>query len=184
MTDKIKALINTMQEYSNKQEYEKANKVLINIYSELYKEKEFGKEWLDNFLSGINNTTIKDTFDYITGNSVRLDPEEIGFSKFLKLTIDVNEKLKKLKRTDDYIKRKVIAEEMVYSGQTIPVKWKGKKPNRAFLDIALKVNPSICKAEIERREKVKLWKALESNKIRESETIKRKIKELKELSLK
>lgn len=46
---------------------------------------------------------------------------------------------------------------------------RSKKPNRAFLDIANKVNPSLCRGELERRERVMMWKAIESGKKEEIE---------------
>ena len=183
MTDEIKKLIKEMEFYSSSQNYEKAQDILSEIKKRLYEEKTFGKEWLEDFLSGRREITIKDTFDYITGNAVRLSPDIYGFSTILNLTISVNERTNKIKTHDDYTTRKIIAEEMVCneipvisaSGRKAP---KYSKPNRAFLDIALKVSPSICKGEISRREKVKLWKAIE---LKDEKEIKRLTKEIKEL---
>lgn len=187
MNDEIKELIRKMEEYSSSQEYEKAQDTLSKIINKIY-EPETGiiksGEWFEEFLSGKHREeTIKDTFNYITSHAVRLSPEVYGFSTILNLTISVNERINKTSRRDDYTIRKIIAEEMVCNEiSVIPASGKKaqkyKKPNRAFLDIALKVNPSICKGEISRREKVKLWKAIES---KDENEIKRLTKEIKEL---
>lgn len=183
MNDEIKELIKKMEEYSSSQEYEKAQDTLSEIQKKIYGEKEFEEEWLKVFLSGKKEETIKDTFNYITSHAVRLSPNIYGFSTILNLTISVNERINKTSKRDDYTIRRIIAEEMVCNEiSVIPASGKKaqkyKKPNRAFLDIALKVNPSICKGEISRREKVKLWKAIES---KDEDEIKRLTKEIKEL---
>ena len=53
---------------------------------------------------------------------------------------------------------------------------RSKRPNRAFLDIAHKVNPSLCSSELERREKVMMWKAIESGKKEEIEKARERLK--------
>jgi hypothetical protein len=52
----------------------------------------------------------------------------------------------------------------------------GAKSNRAFLDIANKVNSSLCRDELERREKVLIWKAIESGRIEEIEKARERLK--------
>lgn len=186
MNDKIKELVHKMEEYASRQEYEKSQEVLSEIKNNIREEKELGKEWLDKLLSGKRKETIKDTFDYITGNAVRLSQDVYGFSNILNLSLSSNERINNTNVRDDYTKRKIIAEEMVCNGLSVIASSGRKspkytKPNRAFLDIALKVNPSICKSEISRRERVKLWKAIESNDETEVKRITKELKELKYL---
>jgi len=177
MKDKIKNLISLMEELAGKQEYESAQKVLDSIKEELTKQedlsKKYGKDW-NPFVK--TEPTIRNTYDVITGYSIRLNPDFYKFSDLLGLLSQVTERLKTIKRADDYTVRKIVAEELVCNNMIIPKTYKGKKPNRAFLDVAYKVNPDLCKLELERREKVKLWKAIESGK---KEEIKKASKEVR-----
>ncbi len=163
MADKIKELIKQMEDFAEKQQYEEAQKTLVRIKDELVRTKDlsekYGKDWKP-FLK--EEPTIQNTYDIITGHSIRLNPEQFKFSDFLGLLSDVTTRFGDVQKHDDTKIRKIVAEEMVCKGMTIPQTYKGKKPNRAFLDIAYTVNPYVCKSELERREKVKLWKAIES----------------------
>lgn len=156
--DIIMPLIDEMTSLSNNQEYEKAQEILCKIKEEL-------KSSRSNFPFRIE--TIKDVYDLIACNSIRLDLKDYSFPTFLGLIINVYDRKdelqgKKYSDTDNH--RKIVAEEMVKLGITVPVKWKGIKPNRRFLDIAHKVNPFIADKELERRQKVMLWKAIEGGK--------------------
>lgn len=69
---------------------------------------------------------------------------------------------------------------MACLGMAIPESKGGKlgkrgKPNRAFLDIAHKINPFICRSELDRREKVMMWKAIESGKKEEIDKARRRL---------
>ena len=48
--------------------------------------------------------------------------------------------------------------------------------DRIFLDIANRVNPSLCRGELERREKVMMWKAIEGGKKEEIEKARERLK--------
>lgn len=50
------------------------------------------------------------------------------------------------------------------------------KPNCTFMDITLQVNSSVCKDELERREKVKLWKAVETGDKKKIEYAKKELR--------
>lgn len=163
--DTIKPLIDDMDMLSEGLEYENAQIVLENIKKEL-------KESKSNFPFDI--LTIKDVYDMIISHPIRLCPEDYSFSDFLGLIVSVHKRkgeLKGGKYSDIDRQRKIVAEEMVKLGIVIPSKWKGIKPNRRFLDIAHGVNPFIANKELERRERVILWKAIENghtDKIKES----------------
>lgn len=166
--DDIKPLIDQMDEFSEKQYYEKAKEVLDKIKEELKKPSAGIGEWLH-----IRNVqTIKDVNDLVISHSIRLNPENYKFSDFLGLLVNVYSRKNEIqgaRYSDIDRQRKVVAEEMVCLCLTVPESKGGKigksgKPNRAFLDTAHKVNPFIACKEIERREKVMMWKAIESGK--------------------
>lgn len=166
--DAIKPLIDQMDEFSEKQYYEKAKEVLDNIKEELKKPSTDKGEWLH--IGDVQ--TIKDVRNLITSNSIRLNPDNYKFSDFLGLLVNVYSRKSELQGagySDIDRQRKVVAEEMACLSLIIPESKGGRggksgKPNRAFLDIAHKVNPFIACKEIERREKVMMWKAIESGK--------------------
>lgn len=154
--DTIKPLIDDMDRLSENLEYEKAQIVLENIKEEL-------KESKSNF--PLNILIIKDVYDMIISYPIRLDPENYSFSDFLGLMVSVHKRKDELKGgrySDIDRQRKVVAEEMVKLGIIIPSKWKCVKPNRRFLDIVHQINPFIANKELERRERVILWKAIEN----------------------
>lgn len=173
--DTIKPLVEKMDKFSESLEYEKAQEVLNNIKKEL-------KESKSNF--PFNILTIKDTYDLIMSNSIRLDPENYSFSDFLGLVISVHNRrheLKGMRYSDINRQRKIVAEEMACLGMTVPDNRGGKggksgRPNRAFLDVAHKINPFIACKEIERREKVMMWKAIESGKKEEIENARKRLR--------
>lgn len=155
--DSIEPLIEEMDRLSENLEYEKAQIVLQKIKKELSDENT-----KSNFPFRI--LTMKDVYNLITSDSIRLDISDYNFSDFLGLIINVHgrkDKLQGMRYYDIDRQRHIVAEEMVKLGIVIPVKWKGIKPNRRFLDIAHQVNPFIANKELERREKVMLWKAIE-----------------------
>lgn len=166
--DSIKPLIDQMNILSERQEYEKAKDVLDKIKEEL--KKPSTEVWPYVHIGDIQ--TIKDVSDLIISNSIRLNPDNYKFSDFLGLLVNVYDRKSELqgaRYSDIDRQRKIVAEEMVCIGMTIPESREGKigkgmKPNRAFLDIAHKINPFIACKEIERREKVMMWKAIESGK--------------------
>ena len=168
--DIIKPLIDQMNQFSEKQEYEKAKDVLDKIKEEL--KKPSMEKWPGSYIHIGNIQTVKDVNDLVTSNSIRLDPDNYKFSDFLGLLVNVHARKNEIqgaRYSDTDRQRKVVAEEMVCIGMTIPEGRRSKggragKPNRAFLDIAHKVNPFIACKELGRREKVMMWKAIESGK--------------------
>ena len=168
--DTIKPMIDQMSQLSEKQEYEKAKDVLGKIKEEL--KKSSMENWPGSYIHIGNIQTIKDVNDLVTSHSIRLDPDNYKFSDFLGLLVNVYSRKSEIQGTmyiDTDRQRRVVAEEMVCLGMVIPESRGGKggksgKPNRAFLDIAHKINPFIACEELGRREKVMMWKAIESGK--------------------
>jgi len=183
--DKIKPLLEEMNKFSDDQEYEKARETLDKIKGEL--EKSSVQTWV----SVRNIQTIKDVHNLVTSDSIRLNPDNYKFSDFLGLLVNVHsrkDEIQGARYTDLDKQRKVVAEEMACLGITIPESKGGKvgrskKPNRAFLDIANKVNPSLCRGELERREKVMMWKAIESGRKDEIEKIRERLKKYSEKNI-
>lgn len=176
--DTIKPLLEEMNKFSDNQEYEKARDSLDKIKEELKKSS------VDTWVSIRNVQTIKDVHNLVTSDSIRLNPGNYGFSDFLGLLVNVHnrkDEIQGARYIDTDRQRKVVAEEMMCLGMTIPESKGGKvgrskKPNRAFLDIANRVNPSLCNKELERREKVMMYKAIESGKKEEIEKVREKLK--------
>ncbi len=176
--DTIEPLINQMNEFSDKQEYEKAKETLDKIKEELK------NPTVGIWISVRNPQTIKDVHNLVTSDSIRLNPENYRFPDFLGLLVNVHnrkDEIQGARYIDTEKQRKVVAEEMACLGLTIKESkgyhvTKNKKPNRAFLDIAHKVNPSLCRSELERRERVMMWKAIESGKKEEIEKAREKLK--------
>lgn len=171
--DVIKPLIDQMSEFSEKQEYEKAKGVLDKIKEELKKPSIEG--WPQSYIHIGNIQTVKDVNDLVISHSIRLNPDNYRFADFLGLLVNVHSRkgeIQGARYIDTDRQRKVVAEEMACLGMTIPLKKRGGrggigksgKPNRTFLDVANKINPFIACKEIERREKVMMWKAIESGK--------------------
>ncbi len=185
--DTIKPLIDQMGEYSEKQDYEKAKDVLDKIKEELKKSSMEG--WPHSYIHVGNIQTIKDVHDLVTSNSIRLNPDNYKFADFLGLLVNVHSRKNEIqgaRYSDTDKQRKVVAEEMACLGMAIPPGSGGKggrsgKPNRAFLDIAHKVNPFIACKEIERREKVLMWKAIEGGKKEEIEKARERIRKYRKL---
>lgn len=176
--DDIRPLVEEMNKFSDRQEYEKARETLDKIRGELK------KSTVNTWVSMRNIQTIKDVHNLVTSDSIRLSPDNYKFSDFLGLLVNVHNRKDEIQggRYVDLDKqRRVIAEEMACLGISIPeIKGgkvgRSKKPNRAFLDIANSVNPSICRSELERREKVMMWKAIESGRIEEIEEARERLK--------
>lgn len=179
--DNIEPLIDQMNKLSEELEFEKAKDVLDDIKEEL--KKPSTDVWpYTHILSG-DIQTIKDVRDLVVSNPIRLDPDNYRFSDFLGLLVNVNnrkDEIQGARYTDTDRQRKVVAEEMVCLGMTIPESrsktGKRGKPNRAFLDIAHKVNPSMACKELERRERVNMWKAIESGKKEEIEKARERLR--------
>lgn len=169
--DNIKPLLEEMNKFSEIQDYEKAKETLDRIKEELKKSS------VQTWVSVRNVQTIKDVRNLVTSDSIRLNPDNYKFSDFLGLLVNVHnrkDEIQGARYIDTDKQRKVVAEEMVCLGLPIYESKGGKigrskKPNRAFLDIANKVSHSICRGELERREKVMMWKAIESGKKEEIE---------------
>lgn len=176
--DTIEPLIGIMNEFSEKHEYEKAKETLDKIKEELQ------KSTVQVWESVRNIQTIKDVHNLVTSDSIRLNPDNYRFPDFLGLLVNVRNRKDEIQgaRYSDLDKqRKVVAEEMACLGMTVSESKGGKvgrskKPNRAFLDIAHRVNPSICRGELERRERVMMWKAIESGNKEEIEKVRERLK--------
>lgn len=176
--DDIKPLLEEMNKFSENQNYEKARETLDKIKEELKKSS------VQPWISIRNIQTIKDVHNLVTSDSIRLSPDDYKFSDFLGLLVNVHSRKVEIQgaRYIDLDKqRKVVAEEMACLGMAIPESRGGKigrskKPNRAFLDIANRVNPSLCRGELERREKVMMWKAIESGEKGEIEKIRERLR--------
>jgi hypothetical protein len=178
--DEIKPLLEEMNKFSENLEYEKAKDTLDTIKEELKK---------SSIQTGIdirifNVQTIKDVHNLVTSDSIRLNPEDYTFSDFLGLLVNVHnrkDEIQGARYIDTDKQRKVVAEEMVCLGMAVSVSKGGKigrskKPNRAFLDIANKVSPSLCRGELERREKVMMWKAIETGKKEDIDRVRERLK--------
>lgn len=180
--DVIKPLVDQMSEFSEKQEYEKAKEVLDKIKEELKKPSIEG--WPQPYLHIGNIQTIKDVNNLVISHSIRLNPDNYRFADFLGLLVNVHSRKSEIQGAryiDTDRQRKVVAEEMACLGMTIHESRGGKggkseKPNRAFLDVAHKINPFIACKEIERREKVMMWKAIESGKKEEIERARERLR--------
>jgi len=176
--DTIKPLIEDISKFSDNQEYEKAKETLDKIKEELKKSS------VQTWVSVRNVQTIKDVHNLVTSDSIRLNPDNYKFSEFLGLLVNVHnrkDEIQGARYIDTDRQRKVVAEEMVCLGMTISESKGGKigrskKPNRAFLDIAHKINPSLCRSELERRERVKMWHAIESGKKEEIEKVRESLR--------
>lgn len=184
--EKIKEYLQNIETFSEELKYEDANKELLGIRNELDKPRKPKKISFEDLIGKSQTKSeldIKFAWEFIIGNNVRLNPEYYPFSKIFGLTLSVQERIKDIKNPFIYSNityiRKIVAEEMVRHGMTISPRYRGIKPNRAFLDIALTVKPSICAGEIERRETVKLWKAVESGNKKEIEKQKKKLREIR-----
>lgn len=147
--DTIKPLIDSMCEFSEKQDYEKAKDVLDKIKEELKKPSAEG--WSQPYLHIGNIQTIKDVNDLVMSHSIRLNPDNYRFADFLGLLVNVHSRKSEIQGAryiDTDRQRKVVAEEMACLGITIPESrggiGKSGKPNRAFLDIAHKINPFVA----------------------------------------
>jgi hypothetical protein len=177
--DTIKPLIDQMNRFSEKQEYEKAKDVLSEIKEEL--KKPSTNVWPYIHIGNIQ--TVKDVNDLVTSDSIRLKPENYKFADFLGLLVNVYDRKNELQGasySDTNRQRKVVAEEMACLGMVIPESkgggiGKSKKPNRAFLDIAHNVNPFLACKELERREKVNMWKAIEKGKKEEIDAVRKRL---------
>ena len=182
--DDIKPLIDQMSEFSEKQEYDKAREVLDEIKGKLNKPPIEGLP--QSYLHIGNIQTIKDVNDLVISNSIRLNPDNYKFADFLGLLVNIHSRkgeIQGARYIDNDRQRKIVAEEMVCLGMTIPESRGGKgglgksgKPNRAFLDVAHKINPFIACKEIERREKVNMWKAIEGGKKEEIERARERLR--------
>ena len=181
-TDNIALLIENMRRQSHVMEYEDAQYILSTIKEEFTRKIE-----PNEIIRMFHVQTYKDVYNLVTSNSIRIDINNYRFANFL----DLLEAL--LKRKDElqggrYIdtdrQRRIVAEEMLKLGMTIPSKWKGVKPNRAFLDIAYKVSSSLVSSELKRREQVKLYKGIESKRDKEVKSAVDKLKKIKEDQLK
>lgn len=175
--DTIEPLIEDMNKFSDNYEYEKAKETLDKIKEEL--KQPSTQVWI----SVRNVQTIKDVHNLVTSHSIRLNPDDYKFSDFLGLLVNVHSRKNEIQGAryiDTDRQRKVVAEEMMCLGMTIESKGgkigRSKKPNRAFLDIANKVNPSLCRSELARREKVKMWHAIESGNTKEIERIRESLR--------
>lgn len=175
--DVISKMIKEMNVLSEKQDFEGASDILKQIKEELDREEK------EHIFLETDLQTVKDVDSLLKKNYIRLNPKNFDFANYLNLITKLHDRKDELmggKAHDIERQRRIVAEEMVCAGMTIPKKKRGmgRAPNRAFLNIALKVDPSLCKTEIQRREQVKLWKAIGSCDIEGIEACKKKIREI------
>ncbi len=176
--DTVLPLILDMEKCSEEQDFETANEILSLIKDELEKP--------EGYIPARDKHIIKDLYRMITSDSIRLNPDHYPTASFITLLRNLyarKSELQGARYIDIDRHRKIVAEEMVNIKMTIPRKKRGmgKMPNRRFLDIAFQVNPSISGGELIRREGVNLWNAIPKKNSTEIETIKQKIKTLKEM---
>ena len=163
-----------MEDFAEKQQYEEAQKALVQIKDELYKPTVPTTDKIpfsdfEKLLKGEHELmTIRQTHNMLVQDNIRLNPDYYPFSKWLSLLDDVNQRIANIKSPLAYTNiqkiRKVVAEEMVCKQMTVPPTYRGKKPNRVFLDETLKVKGGvdICGNEMERRLKSLLWQVVET----------------------
>lgn len=183
--DTIALLINDMGRLSDAMEYEEAKHVLDKIKEEL--KKPATNIWPYTYIHIGNVQTIKDVHNLITSDSIRINPDNYEFSEYMNLLIAVHKRKNELQGAryqDTNKQRRVVAEEMICIGMTITPKKQryAKMPNRAFLDIAYKINPSVCGKELERRERVMMWKAIESGDKKEIEKARERLRKYKDIN--
>lgn len=175
-TDYIATLIDNMRKQSCEMKYEEAQYILDKIKEELTEKME-----PNEIIRMFKVQTFRDVYNLVTSDSIRLNVNDYNFAKFLDLLEALLKRKSELKGgryIDTDRQRKIVAEEMFKLGMIIPSKWRGIKPNRAFLDIAYKVSPSLVSSELKRRELVKLYKGIESKRDKE---IKKSVIELKKI---
>lgn len=183
--DTIALLIDNMERLSHGMEYEEAKYVLDKIKEEL--KKPATNIWPYTYIHVGNIQTIKDVHNLITSDSIRINPDNYEFSEYMNLLIAVHKRKNELQGAryqDTNRQRRVVAEEMICLGMTITPKKQryAKMPNRAFLDIAYSVNPSVCGKELERRERVMMWKAIESGDKKEIEKARERLRKYKDIN--
>lgn len=181
-TDDIALLIDNMRRQSHAMKYEDAQYILDKIKIELTRKIESNE-----FIRMFHVKTFRDVYNLVTSPSIRLDMNDYNFTNFLDLLenlIKRKEELQGGRYIDTNRQRKIVAEEMFKLGMTIPSKWRGIKPNRTFLDIAYKVNPSLASSELKRREQVKLYKGVENKKDKDIKAATDKLRKIKEDQLK
>lgn len=174
--DYIATLIDNMRRQSHAMEYEEAQYILQKIKEELTRKVD-----TTEFIRIFHVQTYRDVYNLVTSNSIRLDINNYNFVNFLDLLEALLKRKTELqggRYIDTDRQRKIVAEEMFKLGMSIPSKWKGVKPNRAFLDIAYKISPSLVGSEIKRREHVKLYKGIEN---KDKKQITKAVDELKKV---
>jgi hypothetical protein len=187
-SDIILPLIEEMMALSSKQDYENADLLLSRI-EDLLSESKPELTLLNMDSSRIGNVqTISDIYDLVTSHAIRLNPADYKTHAFLFLLLSLYNRIDELQGAsynDTERHRRVVAEEMVINKIIIAThfKKKSKKPNRRFLEVALKVNPSISKEEIMRREKTKLYGYIKSGNEKEQRDVKKNFVALKENNL-
>ena len=131
MSDKIECYVEIMNKRSEAGDYNEANRILNLIKAELEKPDEtndtgFSFDNLKRIVEGTQDPiTIKETYNIITGNSIRLNPDSYPFNKFLRLALDVHKRLSLIRNpykcSNDNLIRKIVAEEMIKNELTVPV---------------------------------------------------------------
>jgi len=175
-TDYIATLIDNMRRQSHAMEYEEAQYILQKIKEELTRKVD-----TTEFIRIFHVQTYRDVYNLVTSNSIRLDINNYNFVNFLDLLEALLKRKTELqggRYIDTDRQRKIVAEEMFKLGMSIPSKWKGVKSNRAFLDIAYKISPSLVGSELKRREHVKLYKGIEN---KDKKQITKAVDELKKI---
>lgn len=187
MADKIRELIKQMDTLADKERYEDAQNTLQEIKYEINKPFDFLRDvkppTFEQLFEGAERDpiTLKETHEMMIDRSIRLNSNSYPFANWLLLISQVNDKQNDKKVKKDL--RKIVAEQMVCKEMKIPASYRGKKPNRAFLDelVRTKGGVDICGDEMERRLKSLLWQAIET---KDHKKIKDAQKNLKDFRMK
>ena len=174
----VKELISEMEKASYEEDFEYAKYVLDKIKEYLELPENYDYIFTPSKLGDVQ--TLKDIDEILKCCSIRLNPKHYNFSDWLNLLLSLDNRkseLQGISYKDGERHRKVVAEEMLCLEMSISKKKRGmgKMPNRAFLDVLYSIHPDLCRQEIGRREKVKLWKAIESGNKQEIQKTKEEI---------
>ncbi len=174
--DELQQSIKDMKEHTKKQKYENAREQLEKIKKMLDEEVDYWHSEYDPCRK--KNRTLLAIHDQLRNNAIRLNHKEMNLVKYLDLLQEIQfESLGKDVETPKM--REITAENMIRLNLP-PQNKRGKKaPNRAFMDVLYQKNPQFARDDLTRREKTKLWYALERNDPKSKEEIRKQLKDLR-----
>lgn len=177
--DTLKTLIDRLERKEKAKQYLYAKEILNEIKDILNEPESWGAYKIEEEYC----RTLLAVHKMIRANPIRLKYDGMDISGYLKLLANVKARL--FNTNPSVINQRItVAEEMSKLGlfpQMITERWQlrhTKAPNRAFMDILLKVRPDFAQDDILRREYSKLnvaWQRKDENALNE---IREKIKEL------